>query len=294
MLASAGTIDPQKGWMASPFPALGMLHPGWAEPGYARTQSPWPQNYFYGQRFGAVVEVPDYSGSRWPLTWPANQGVVHITSTTPEWPNPVAGCGEGYVNDGSNGLGLITTFGPSVGDHPAGTLMPHAAPATATLTKDGVELEICVQDEAGYVDDEEPQGHDAAIATLSDLHSVVVMPKELLTPGATYQLTVTWNPGVFGQRVSTRSFTVASTATPWDQPQGGITLGETPSQIAHDLGIAPDEVARLGTGPIGPTSTGVADRSQRTRASQQAARPVVNQSDSGAEPAPLPPESARR
>jgi putative cell wall-binding protein len=166
-------------WMAAPFHAVSLLDPLATTAGYYT-------NIFAGETTAGYGPV-DPSSVTWPKTWPSARRSVTMTTLTPEWPDPTSGCPAAYHTDPywpSAGLPLIASFGPDA---------PVITSATATLTRNGSPLPVCVVTESNYTDSDA----DAQLlgrAILNWNHHVFTIPRDPLRSGS-YALTVTTNAG---------------------------------------------------------------------------------------------------
>jgi len=180
-------------WMTGPFHGLGIVD--------ARLQ----QVAFgsYREKIGmwqmaATLDV--LRGINWsapatyPVFWPANGKTVDLTSFPGgEYPDPLASC-PGYTAPA--GLPILVQLGNS-----------SVTPAiTAHSFKRGTtELDHCIFDETTYTNPDSSQ-QSLARSVLNMRDAVVIIPKQPLTPGQTYTVSLT-NAGT----TYVWSFTVANT-----------------------------------------------------------------------------------
>jgi hypothetical protein len=159
----------------------------------------------------AALNVIDGLGSSppasvaFPVMWPANGLTVNLRSYTgSESPDPLASCA-GYT--APSGLPIILQLG-------AGNAVAFGGPSPVTqfsLTEGATPRESCEFDENNYVnatDPNYPTLQNLGRAVLSTRDAIVIVPRNPLTPGATYTVSVTANSQVY-----TWSFTVSVSAT---------------------------------------------------------------------------------
>jgi hypothetical protein len=136
-----------------------------------------------------------------PVMWPADGLTVNLRSYTgSESPDPLASCA-GYT--APSGLPIILQLG-------AGNAIAFggASPVTAFSFKQGAAtLESCEFDENNY-QNPDSNSQNLGRAVLSTRDAIVIVPRNPLTPGATYTVSVTANSQVY-----TWSFTVSVSAT---------------------------------------------------------------------------------
>jgi hypothetical protein len=188
--------------MRGPFHAVGIIDPKLQQVGfgsYREADGGW--------QMAAALNVISGLGSSppasvaFPVMWPADGLTVNLRSYTgSESPDPLASCA-GYT--APSGLPIILQLG-------AGNAIAFggASPVTAFSFKQGAAtLESCEFDENKY-QNPDSNSQNLGRAVLSTRDAIVIVPRNPLTPGATYTVSVTANSQVY-----TWSFTVSVSAT---------------------------------------------------------------------------------
>ena len=184
------------GWMAAPFHAIHLFEPRLQRVAYAsvrgRTGNKLPS--------AAVMNIIGGIGPKVvadkTIVFPGRGSLVPLTTFTVETPDPLTHC-PGY--GAPAGLGLIAMFPkPVVG-------------ATATVTANGQPLENCVID-TGYRNPD-PTSQNTVRSILGQKNAVVVMPRQPLVPGTSYEVTV-----LAGDQQVTWAFMAAATGTDLPAP----------------------------------------------------------------------------
>jgi hypothetical protein len=184
--ASAGFGWAIDAWMSGPFHAVGIIDPLLQESGFGIAHDGGGT-----LRTAAALDViSSRSGSpgSYPVVFPADGKAVPIGQYGGhEGPDPLTSC-PGYT--APTGLPLIVQFAatPAVTAH--------------TLSRDGTTLDHCLFDETSYANPD-AAAQSTGRAVLGGRHAVVIVPKDTLEKGATYQASITSG----GQTVSW-SFTV--------------------------------------------------------------------------------------
>ncbi|MSP13996.1 MAG: CAP domain-containing protein [Chloroflexi bacterium] len=180
------------GWMVGPFHGIGIIDPTLQQVGfgsYHENTNQW--------RTAATLDVlRGRTGTgTYPVKWPSTGAPVWLKQYDGnESPDPLASCA-GYTAPA--GLPIYLQIGN-------GSLTPNV---TATSFKQGAtELEHSVFDETSYTN---PNGGQQTLGrqVLDGRDAIVLLPKNPLTPGQTYTVSITTN----GQ-THTWSFTVSATA----------------------------------------------------------------------------------
>jgi hypothetical protein len=182
------------GWMQAPFHAVGVIDPALHRVGfgsYREADGGW--------QMGAGLDVLRGLGSlpptvQFPVKWPADGTTVGLTSHWGESPSPLTSC-PGY--SAPSGLPLLLQIGP-------GDRVPQVT--AHSFRQGGTPLDHCVFDETSY---SHPDGAQQSLgrAILDGRDAVVLIPRQPLTPGATYAVSITAN----GQ-THTWSFAVSAAA----------------------------------------------------------------------------------
>ena len=194
-------------WMKGPFHSVSILDPKLQQVGfgsYREVGTGGPTDY----QMAAALNVIDGLGSSapasvtFPVKWPANGQTVNLKSYDGfESPDPLTSCG--YT--APSGLPLIVQLG-------TGNAIPFGglSPVTAFSVKQGTTtLPSCEFDENNYTNPTN-SGIDQSLgrAVLDTRDAIVIIPRDPLTPGAKYTVSVTANSQVY-----TWSFTVSLSAT---------------------------------------------------------------------------------
>jgi hypothetical protein len=190
-------------WMRTPFQALSILDAELRSTGigsYREADGGILMATVLDVARGQVNGAP--AGVIYPVMWPGNGQTVNlrtIFTTTVDYPDPLAhtGCG------GNAGLPILVQFGDG-----SNAISFPSNPTTLTLNSS--PLEHCAFNESNYT------GADSAQTTLGRLllttrDAVVIIPKQPLTQGATYTVSVRVN-GL--PNPVTWSFAVAANANP--------------------------------------------------------------------------------
>ena len=191
-------------WMQAPFHAIGMLDPALLRVGYGSYREADG-----GLQMGAGLDVIRGLGSippsvEFPIRWPSDGTSVPLTRHWGEYPSPLTSC-PGY--SAPSGLPIILQIGP-------GNLVPNVT--SHSFMRGSAPLDHCVFDETNYANpDSSQQSLGRSILDFRD--AIVLVPRDPLTPGASYTVSITAN----GQ-AHTWSFTVSNTA-------------ETASAVEHEL-----------------------------------------------------------
>ena len=189
-------------WMRGPFHAVSIIDPRLQQTGFgsARDSSGAIQMAAaLNVLSGLTSTVP--ASIAFPVMWPANGLTVNLKSFDGyESPDPRTSCGYGLAQ---TGLPIILQLG-------TGNVIPYPglSPVTAFSFKQGTTtLESCEFDENNY-QNPDSNSQNLGRAVLSTRDAIVIVPRNPLTPGATYTVSVTAN-----SQVHTWSFTVSVSAT---------------------------------------------------------------------------------
>ena len=199
VMASSSTSATDEGaidsWMRGPFHAVGILDPALQQTGYGSYREAigtW--------QMGAALDVLRGLGSvppsvEFPVRWPGDGVTVPLTAYLGgETPDPLTSC-PGYSVP--SGLPLIVQIG-------SGGLTPNVT--AHAFSQGGTPLEHCVFDEIDYTNPN-PSHQSLGRGVLDMRDAIVLIPRQPLTPGATYTASITTNGETY-----TWSFTVSSVA----------------------------------------------------------------------------------
>ncbi len=194
-------------WMSAPFHAVAVLDPALQQVGYGSYREADG-----GWQMGATLDVARGQITipttiTFPIAYPGDGKVINLRSFAGgEWPDPLASC-PGYAAPA--GLPLILQIGP-------GNLTPTVT--EHSLMQDTTPLEHCLFDETSYTN---PDGstQNTGRSILNGRDAIVLIPKQPLTSGATYTVSITTNGQTYAW-----SFTVSNTARSAEETQGIIQM----------------------------------------------------------------------
>lgn len=177
-----------EGWLTGPFHAVGVLDPQLTQTGFGIYRS--------GNRWSATLDVirgntNSSSTTGYPVEFPGPGATTSLSRYTGnERPDPLTSC-PGY--SAPTGVPILLMLGPG---SPGGTVQG--------VTTGGRPVEFCGYDGHTYTN---PDGASQAVSrqVLSARGAIVIIPRQPLTPGATYTVSVSTSAGIL-----TWSFTVAA------------------------------------------------------------------------------------
>jgi hypothetical protein len=213
----AGTdVEAMRGWMTAPFHGVGLIDPrldttgfGTFADGMGATR--WAAGLWTDT---GMVFVPP-PGTTFPIVWPGDGTEIDVLQYDGnEFPQPVSHCeGAGWPIP-PRGMAHAIRFGTPIyvlyGD---GSVTPAVAGSTLTRRSDMALLDHCRFDETDYVntvDDATGAAEALGRAILGFRDCVVIVPRDPLTPGETYDVTIT--EATFG--TTAWSFSVDPSAVP--------------------------------------------------------------------------------
>jgi len=180
-LDANGAID---GWMSGPFHRLSMLNPGLATAGFG--------TYRKGGCWTAGLDLHQGTKPRTlshPIEFPPDGSTIALEFTRNEWPDPLTACGY----DAPAGLPITLEIGAfadtQLGEH--------------SLQRGGEEIEHCAFDAGSYTNPDAAT-EDQGRAVLKTYGAIILIPREPLTPGERYTVSITAQG-----RPYTWSFTIA-------------------------------------------------------------------------------------
>lgn len=183
------------GWMQAPFHAVGVLDPELLQVGYGAYREA-DGGYQTGAGLDVIRGLGDLPASiTFPIPWPGDGTTVGLTQHWGETPDPLTSC-PGY--SAPSGLPIILQIGP-------GNLTPDVT--AHTFTQGSTSLDHCIFDETDYANSDSSQ-QSLGRSILNSRDAIVLIPRDPLTPGATYSASITVNG-----ETHTWSFTVASSAS---------------------------------------------------------------------------------
>jgi hypothetical protein len=189
-------------WITAPFHAAGLLDPKLATSGFGAYRragaTPWPAAATLDVIRGRTA--PDPTGA---TVFPGDESVLPIAQQSyrgGESPDPLSPC-SGYAGSTINTGTPLFVLLPQA---------PTAATLTATVEQDNATVDSCAYDETSYTNSNS-DAQSLGRAVLAGRHQVVVIPKEPLTPGAEYDVSVSVTyAGAMTPTVTNWSFTAAS------------------------------------------------------------------------------------
>lgn len=167
-------------WMQAPLHALGILDPALLKVGFGSYREADG-----GLQMGATLNVINGLGEippavQFPIRWPKDGATVPLAFFWGETPNPLTSC-PGY--EAPAGLPVILQIGP-------GGLKPQVS--AHSFKNSSAALEHCVITEETYTNPNK-SAQSTARAILDSRDAVVLIPKEKLSPGETYTVSLTVN-----------------------------------------------------------------------------------------------------
>jgi hypothetical protein len=171
-------------FMQAPFHAVGVLDPRLYTVGFGSYREADG-----GFQMGAGLDVIQGLGVisdtiAFPIAWPTEGAVIPLTLHWGEYPSPLSSCA-GYTLP--SGLPIILQIGP-------GDVTPDVA--ASSFKENGVEVDHCVFDETNYINPD-PAAQDLARLILGARDAIVLVPKNPLTPGAAYSVSITTNGSTY-------------------------------------------------------------------------------------------------
>ncbi len=180
-------------WLGGPFHGVGVLDPDLRQSGFGLRSDGTSS----GVRSAAVLDVlrgvQSGANASYPRLWPGNGAVIPLTTLSPEIPEPLTSC-PGYSRPAGQPLYVFYASAPTV------TSLVLRDVATAAV------LERCVFTETTYANTDADM-RNLGRAVLAQRHAVVIIPRQPLVEGTSYELAVTAN----GQS-RTSTFTVGPLA----------------------------------------------------------------------------------
>lgn len=167
-------------WMQAPFHAVGILDPRLRSTGFA-IYSEATRGYQTSVGLDVLrgrASVP--ASVAFPVVWPGNRSTVPIASYLTEYPSPLTSC-PGYTPPA--GLPVIVQLG-------TGSVTPSVT--ASSFSSNGKALEHCVFSETTYMNSD-PAQQSVGRAILAPHNAIVMIPREPLTAGGLYSLSVTTN-----------------------------------------------------------------------------------------------------
>ncbi|WP_376791193.1 CAP domain-containing protein [Thermoflexus sp.] len=180
-------------WMQAPFHAVGMLDPRLMRVGYGSYREADG-----GWQMGAALDVirglgTSVAGVSLPIRWPGDGSTTSLRAfRVGEYPDPLAHCR--YT--APTGVPILLLLG-------TGSLTPNVT--AHSLKRDEVPVEHCVFDETTYTNPTDPNQQQLGRLILDSRDAIVILPKDPLSPGSRYTVSVTVNGQTY-----TWSFYVAS------------------------------------------------------------------------------------
>lgn len=195
-------------WMTGPFHGVGLIDPQLRKAGFGAYREAGS-----GWQMGATLDVLRGLGTlpssvKFPVRFPTDGATIHLRAYGGfESPDPLTSC-PGYTAPA--GLPIILQIGD-------GSLTPSVT--AHSIRSGGKALEHCIFDETSY---KNPDGNSQSLgrAVLGGRDAIVLIPRQPLTQGATYTVSVTSNGTKY-----TWSFSVSKNATGAESGISAITGG---------------------------------------------------------------------
>lgn len=176
-------------WFSAPFHSVAMLDPRLETVGYGdfvEDVGTFKMAAVAEVRSG-VGEVP--SSVTYPIFFPGDGSQTWVTRLSmDEWPNPYGNC-PGYQRP--SGPALILQLGP-------GDVTPQIS--NAAFVSNGQHLDICVFDETSYENRNSEYEQNLGRTILDARDAVVIIPRQQLIVGQTYEVYVTANGETYSWR----------------------------------------------------------------------------------------------
>lgn len=167
-------------WMQAPFHTVGILDPELLRTGFGSYREAGS-----GFQMAAALDVLRGLGGvpgevQFPIFWPADGMTTLLTSHLGEYPDPLTSC-PGYTLPA--GLPVILQLGD-------GGVTPNVT--THTFSQGSTPLEHCVFDETNYTNPDSGW-QELGRGILDARDAIVLVPRQPLTPGAGYTVSITVN-----------------------------------------------------------------------------------------------------
>ena len=172
-------------WMQAPFHAIAILDPALRTSGYGI----YHENDG-GLVMGAAIDVvrgrtTAPSNTVFPIKFPGDGSVINLRLHWGETPDPLTSC-PGYT--APVGLPITLQLG-------SGNITPNVT-AHSFTTASGTALEHCVFDETNYYNPSDYEQYWIR-SILDQRDAIVLIPKEPLSPGETYKVSITTNGNTY-------------------------------------------------------------------------------------------------
>ncbi len=181
-------IDALDMWLEGPFHALGILDPRLSQTGFGSYRDANSGTQF---KMAAGIDVLQQilqgtaslpAGFHYPVMWPGNGATIGLTSYTGgEWPDPLAPCNS-YT--APSGLPIIL----QLGDGSFTTQFKVGA-----IYQGSTQLPSCAYDSSNSTWD----NNNTAQWILGGHDAIVLIPRDPLTPGSTYTVSITGDNTVY-------------------------------------------------------------------------------------------------
>ena len=171
-------------WIEGPFHRLGLMRPGWRTTGFSLESGTRNGEDRWGATLNVIAGLTGSSSANWPLVWPnARQEVAtpFLQFERIEWPDPAVGCANSKGTD--YGTIITASFGP--GDRAR-------IKSVSLRVRGGDPVPVCTHTSGTYKKDDYT---DVGWRLLAGNNTVMVLPREVLTPGTTYQGRITLKDG---------------------------------------------------------------------------------------------------
>ncbi len=229
------------GWFVTPFHLIHMVDPRLTQVGYASYAEQRGGNWIVGATFDVSAQrltTPPFSGRTTPIMYPGNGATLtpgpSLTNTLysytgRESPPPPSRCAAWDQKVGAPIVLMLPSAVTSVSSH--------------SVTRNGAAIESCRFSQLDYTDDIAEDGSDGTSLgrqLLAYYNAIVVMPKQPLTDGGTYAVSIVANGTTYTWTFCTRGGNCSGgnnpTPTPTSTPSNRTP---TPTSTTQPSGTIP-------------------------------------------------------
>jgi uncharacterized protein YkwD len=177
-------------WMQAPFHSVGILDPQLFEVGYGSYREK-DGGFQMGGALDVLRGLDELLATiQFPITWPADGVTVPLTTYFNEYPDPLSSC-SGYSSPA--GLPIVLQIG-------AGDRTPDVT--SHTFMQGDMILDHCVFDETTYANSDS-SARTLGRAILDSGDAIVLIPRDPLTSGESYSVSITANGKSYSWSFST-------------------------------------------------------------------------------------------
>ena len=179
---SSGTaysdVDAVEDWLTGPFHGIGILDPQLTQSGFGSYREAGVSDFATAATLDVIRGLNGPAPTS-PIMWPGDGSTLPLRSYGGgESPDPLTSCPVGYTEPTGPPLYLILTETPSVTDH--------------NFSHEGTPLDSCVFDGNTYTNPDAAT-QDLGRNVLGGRNAVVLMPRQPLASGETYDVSITSN-----------------------------------------------------------------------------------------------------